>query len=180
MDTQHVSPGSILNRLVEGKILEPSSLAFLKASLDPWHDTKIDNLKGVPDMKVGKSLVYDYVSELQIAKNTSPSPLPVGNWSCRIGNLPTSTYEPVRSATCYGALLLNGVLDNLAVSNVMVTYAQDGADHPDTGLLAAPAAAQFLQIPPDFLQGQATLIGMGIEVINTTPDLTSSGFVFRR
>lgn len=169
---------ALLDKLVENKQIEPSSRAFLKAAIDPWHDTAITDLRGVPDLKTGSSVVFDVVREISISKSTGPTALPAGPWQFRVAVLPITSNTNMKASTLYGGLIEFPVGTSTAgISNILVSYGTNGADFSNVGDNATNPGGQFLEIPSDFLGGQMNLIGLGVELINTTPELVASGLI---
>jgi len=93
----------ILNDHLASKTISPAGLAWLTLAVDPWHDTAVTGLEGMPDQGIGKSVSFQVVQEVSISKGSSPTTLPAGNWSCRIGTLPILTYLNVSPGQFYGA-----------------------------------------------------------------------------
>lgn len=167
---------AILNRLVENKNLRPESMSWLTAALDPWHDTPIENVQGIPDRTTGKSVVFSLTQEYSISKANSPVALPAGNWSFRVSNYPILSTVNVSSGilrgNCFG--MSN---NNYIFVPVQVGYAQDGAAFSPTAIGGLPGNSQGVQIPPAFTKGTVKLLSMGIEIINTTSSLYKQGLV---
>lgn len=170
--------GSILNRLIQTKILSPQSVAALKVALDGWHDTTIGDFAGIPDRHVGKLFTFDDVAEISITKTSSPVALPAGPWACRIAANPFSSRTTLKPGACRGSMT---TMDNSAplsvTSNVLVSYTQDGTDFADVGVGGVSENTQLMSMSPEFLTSKLTLAGCAIEVVNTTPTLTVGGLV---
>jgi hypothetical protein len=167
----------ILNKLVEGKVLTPEGLAWLTIAVDPWHDTAVKGMNGMPDQGIGKSVTFQVVQEYQISKANSPTPLPPGNWSVRIGNFPWLTTQELKPGLFYGELVTQGPPSTAGLGvPVQVNYAQDGVDFADLAVTGT-ANAQGCSVPEEFLQGVTKVCGMGIEVINTTAILNKQGLM---
>jgi len=161
--------------LVANKQLSPAGLAWLTAAIDPWHDTIINGVEGMPDQTTGKSVVFQVVQEYEINKNTSPVPLPPGNWSCRVANNPILVTEPVRGGQYYGDIMsLEGGLS--LVVPVQVNYTSAGGDFGSVAV-GGTANAQGCSMPTNFTKGVIKVCGMGIEVINTTSVLHKQGLM---
>lgn len=168
----------LLNDLVASRTLSPAGLAWLTLAVDPWHDTAVTGLEGMPDQGIGKSVSFQVVQELSISKNTAPVALPAGNWSVRIGNFPKLTPENVSPGFFYGAVVHQDNATANLLQSVAVQYAQDGADFPDVGIASLyPANPQGVSLPIEYTQGVVKVLGVGIEVINTTSSLYKQGLV---
>lgn len=160
------------------KKLTDAGLAWLTLAVDPWHDTTVTGLRGLPDNGVSKSVTFQVVQEYPISKNNSPVALPAGNWSCRIGNFPKLVNETLASGQYWGDVITqnNAPGTGEVLIPVQVNYAQDGADFADCAVIAL-ANAQGCQMPVEFTKGSVRVIAMGIEVINTTASLQKQGLV---
>lgn len=170
----------MLQDLVSSRTLTPAGLAWLTLAVDPWHDTAVTGLEGLPDQGIGKSVSFQVVQEYSISKNNSPIALPAGNWSVRIGNFPTLTPQLVAPGFSYGDIVSqdNVVGQRRLMQSVQVNYAQDGADFDDVAYSGVfPANAQGCSLPTEYTQGVIKVLGVGIEVINTTSALYKQGLV---
>jgi hypothetical protein len=168
---------AILDRLVQGKILTPEGLAWLTIAVDPWHDTAVKGMNGMPDQGIGKSVTFQVVQEYQISKLNSPVPLPAGNWSCRIGNYPWLTTQTLNPGLFFGEIVTQQPASTSVFGvPVQVNYAPDGADFSSVAVNVL-GNAQGCQVPTEFLQGVTKVCGMGIEVINTTAILNKQGLM---
>ena len=171
-----LTPGNVLAKLVASKTITEASASALKVATDPWHDTTINNFSGIPTTHVGKLFVFDDVQEITINKQSSPNALPAGKWSFRVGAFPFAARQSLRTGRIFGT---GGSIDNSAptnvVSNVLVSYAQDGTDFQTVGIGGVGEQNQFLQMSDQFMTAGLTLCGMGIEVIDTTPELYKGG-----
>lgn len=170
-----LTPAAILNQLVADRVLTPAGLAWLKLACDPWHDTAVNGFTGMPDQGIGKSVTFQVVREYQISKVTSPTALPAGNWSVRIGNFPILENAPVTPGLYYGDVVSQAGTASLMVP-VQVNYAAEGADFVDTAVGGIPNA-QGCSLPNDFTKGLVKVCGVGIEVINTTSTLHKQGLM---
>lgn len=170
-----LTPAAILNQLVIEKTLTPAGLAWLKLACDPWHDTAVNGFTGMPDQGIGKSVTFQVVREYQISKVNSPTPLPPGNWSCRIGNFPICEATQMSPGLYYGDLISQTNTDSQALVPVQVNYAAEGVDFAD--LTTGGIALQGCSLPTEFTKGVAKVCGVGIEVINTTAVLNKQGLM---
>lgn len=174
--TKGMNGGQILQKLVEEKAITPQGLSWLTLAVDPWHDTAVTGFEGLPDQGIGKSVTFQVVQEISISKNTSPVPLPAGNWSVRIGNYPILQDMNVNPGVYYGDVVTqNNAVNNLLVP-VQVNYAADGVDM-DSVAIGGLANPQGISLPPEFCKGIVKVCGIGIEVINTTAELQRQGLM---
>jgi len=166
----------ILDELVATRQLTPAGLAWLTLAVDPWHDTAVTGLEGLPDQGIGKSVSFQVVQELNISKNTSPGTLPAGNWQCRIGNFPILTPEQLAPGLFYGDVCFQDNTNAQLLQSVAVQYEADGVDFQSTGVYSVfPANQQGVSLPVEYTKGVMKIIGVGIEVINTTSSLHKQG-----
>lgn len=159
-------------------MLTPAGLAWLTAAVDPWHDTAITGMHGMPDQGVGNSITFQVIQEYQISKNNSPVTLPAGNWAVRIGNFPTLIKQVMITGNFMGEVVTQDA--NIAANQrvmipVQVNYAQDGVDFADLGV--NDINPQGCSLPTEYTAGILKVCGMGIEVINTTAQLNLQGMM---
>lgn len=168
----------MLEELLLKHQVSPGGVAWLKLALDPWHDTSVDGFSGFPDEGIGKSVCFSVTQEYSIGKLRAPTPLPAGNWSCRIGNFPILTRELVARGFMTEEVFNQPTSTGYNLMPVQVDYAQDGADFASVGDASLyPANAQGCTLPEEYTQGTVTVCGMGIEVVNTTADLQKQGLM---
>jgi hypothetical protein len=162
----------ILQKLLDEQKLSPEGLAWLTVATDPWHDTKIKGVAGMPDGQLGDSLVFQVVQELVIVK---PVTLGAGNWKVRVANQPFLQMQTVGPGKYYGDVvsLDNSVTFNRELWPVQVNYALDADDFAST----VPVGSAGIELPQEFTKGTVKLIGMGIEVFNTTAEINKQGTV---
>jgi hypothetical protein len=162
----------ILQKLLDEQKLSPEGLAWLTVATDPWHDTKIKGVAGLPDTQVGDSLVFQVVQELVIVK---PAALGAGNWKVRIANQPFLQHQDVGPGTYYGDVVSidNSLAFGRELWPVQVNYALDASDFAST----VPLGSTGIELPQEFTKGTIKLIGMGIEVFNTTAEISKQGTV---
>jgi hypothetical protein len=119
--------------------------------------------------------VFSVSQEYNIDKANSPVALPAGNWSFRVGNHPILEPSPVKEGKYYGDTLVQQGLGRL-INPVQVNYSASGTDFESTaidGILNAQGCA----LPVEFTQGVIKVIGMGIELINTTAEIEKQGLI---
>jgi len=168
----------VINRLIQDKILTANSVAALKVALDGWHDTTIHDFTGIPDKHVGKLFTFDDVAEIAISKTSSPVALPAGPWQVRIHAYPFGDRKLVKTGACRGSMTSwDDSVSTGILSNVNLSYAQDGTDFIGPGVGGVSEPTQIMQMSPEFLTSKLKLCGMAIEVVNTTPTLTVGGLV---
>jgi hypothetical protein len=163
----------MLEELVEKRVLSKAGLQWLTIAVDPWHDTTVVGLEGIPDEGIGKSVSFQIVQEYAIAKNRAPVTLPPGNWSCRIANYPFIDTQAIKSGQYRGDVVSQSGV-SFTLTPVQVNYATDGADFPDHGIAGISGGCS---IPQEYTKGILKIIGMGIEVVNTTAQLNKQGLM---
>lgn len=176
--TMERNNGSILQKLIANKVMSPQSVAALKVALDAWHDTTITDFSGIPDKHVGKVFTFDDIAEVSISKSSSPVPIASDKWSVRICAYPFGNELTLFSGNMIGsAIEVNNGGGATKVSNVLISYADDGVDFTPTGVGGVAEKTQFIGMDPKFLTSKLKVCGLGIEVINTTPALSIGGQV---
>lgn len=155
-------------------LISDEGKAFLIATLDPFHDSQIQNLAGYPDIEVSPSVVRMVKQSMTISK---PPGLAAGDWNCQIVQWPWAKLLPFRQS-------------NSRTNNVIAT---DAPTQPKGGLQVLACltsdVGQFdpnnvgvisfgaLELADDILQGSNRLIGAGYEVHNTTAQIYKQGAV---
>lgn len=146
-------------------------MRWLVLATDPWHDNPVSDVHGMPDSEIGDSLVFPVTQELQIKK---PSSLAAGNWGVKIASYPLAAEVDMSLADRVDVFFQETSATDYAIAPVCCTFANDGSDFPD---LPTGADAMFVQLPSEYTKGPFKIIGMGIEVINTTSELYLQGLV---
>lgn len=170
-----------INALVDQGILTEPGKQWLTIALDPWHDTEVTGLRGLPDEGIGKSVVFQLIQEYSISKNTAPAVLPAGNWKIRVVNYPfigvSSDPEghTMSPGLSYGDIITQDNTTTLLVP-VQVNYAADGVDFTDTAV-SGLSNAQGCNLPSTLTKGTFKVIAMGIEIVNTTAVLNKQGLM---
>ena len=75
-----------------------------------------------------------------------------------------------------GASITNGG-NSSPLLPIAVQYAADGVDFADLGVGGVQIGLQGIEMPREYLQGVVKVLGVGIEVINTTSELYKQGLV---
>jgi len=153
-------------------LITPEGRDFLVATLDPFHDSQLQNLAGYPDIEVSPSVVRIIKQSITIAKGTGVA----GDWDCQIvqwpwlKNLPfsQSTARVDNSIQSFGNTQPLGGLQILQVPSISGNF---DLNNP------AVVATGALEIQDDLLQGSNRMIGMGFEVHNTTAEIYKQGSV---
>lgn len=170
----------IMQRLVGENRLTQTGKDWLIAALDPFHDSQLDNLEGWPDVECGASVVRCVKQSFTVA--VPPTGVAVGaNWDAHVLVWPTMVpTELVATQNRLGNVALGQPLPLVApfaaVGGVQVIGMPSG-----TALsILRPAGSNnslvgATTLDPIYTKGSGRLIGMGVEVHNTTADLYRQG-----
>jgi len=170
----------ILNRLVSENKITSTGRDWLVAALDPFHDSQLDNLEGWPDTECGASVVRCIKQSITIAVPTS---MAAANWDCHVvvwpflnsngatfspnlrnTNIITGPVFPVSSAVA--------IAGGVTISGMKSGSSWQMIDNP--GFCERIAS---IDLDNSYTQGAGRLLGMGVEVHNTTADLYKQGSV---
>lgn len=155
-----------------GKLSE-EDLAYIKCATDPYHDHTIRGCTGIPDDYVGKSITEVFTLTQDIS---TPYAAGSGNWGCRIYNNPLLGYGQVVKSIMLGNTFNQEVPAGVApynyasLSTLNVDYVSGSGNFQDY-----PTNSDFEGLAQDALNGEIKVIGLGIEVINTTAELNKQG-----
>jgi hypothetical protein len=152
-------------------LITPEGKDFLVATLDPFHDSQLQNLAGYPDIEVSPSVVRMVKQSMTISKSAA---LPAGDWDCQIVQWPWLKRMPFAQSTAR----INNAVSTWAVvqplGGLQVIECPTAVGSFDLNL---PTTISFggLEVQDDMLQGSNRLIGMGFEAHNTTADIYKQG-----
>lgn len=141
------------------------------AALDPFHDERISDLEGWPDLKCDPSVVR------MVKKSITISPLEAG------GNIVIYTLplvNDVAMSLAYRAGPGNNFIDKtypLYTGHYGGTYVQRYKASEANAMLNVHDDSQTLAPDDDYLKGECRIIGWGIEVHDVTPELYKAGTV---
>lgn len=164
-----------LKRLVDLKLLTQAGLKWLIVAGDPWHDTPVTGVEGLPDANLGKTVVYPVNQEIQLTK---PAGLPAGNWSCRITTGRTGKNTAMTRVTGKPGILFpssDAATHLYAPVNIESRSDSAGAFPDGFPQIAASNVFNFLEIPLEHKVGTYRVIGWGLEGVNTTASLNMQG-----
>lgn len=157
----------------EGKLTN-AGRDFLIANLDPMHDLQLNELRGWPDLTTAASITLCIKQSTQISIPDGST----GLWDCIIQMNPILDLQQV-----IGWSRVNDMMNspNAAIHQdlAMVTcksYAGSAAGGPYR-LGDIPTRDDPIPLPQAYCSGNARLIGLGVEVNNTTADLYKQGTV---
>ncbi len=145
---------------------------WLIASLDPMHDTRLDNLEGWPDLETASSVVRCIKQSVTVATNQGAS----ANWDCHVVQWPWLDSLNSKRWLRSGASGANRILDTpLGTFNAGGLQIYGMPADGDLDITAGGIAE--LTIDPEFSQGPGRVVGMGFEVVNTTAEISQQGLV---
>jgi len=178
-----------LTDLISAGALTPEGKNWLIEATDPFHDEQII-LSGFPDMNVAASTVQCIKSTQSIKKSASITDN--GNWDCNICLWPAPNQLPgLTQVSTNGSTPSNS-------NHLLEVFSEETSDmvpFPIGGVTAfsvptgeptygggAPGGGYStddctLSLPTKYLDGSCRIIGMGLEVINTTAPLYKQGEV---
>jgi len=134
------------------------------------HDTQLPNLCGWPDLVSTSSVVRCIKQSVPISM---PNAFSTTTWDCHVvgwnwfQNLACNTFTRTNNIKAVGGSAANATGGVMAYAVV--------AGQP-LAIATAPVVAQ-ITLDPSYTIGSARIIGIGVEVINTTSDLNRQGTV---
>jgi len=159
----------VMDSALSTGLLSTAGWAFLKLATDPWHDNKVPEFRGVPDVNEGNSVICSVMQELSISK---PGALAAGNWNVRITTNPVARSVTMWDNVCYTNTSQNWNETALTMIPIQVDFSSGSADFPD---YSTAATSTGLSIPAAYLNGPYKVVALGIEVCNTTAVLYQQG-----
>jgi len=166
-----------MQRLAAHTGLSAAGHDFLIAALDPMHDNQLQNLQGWPDVESAPSVVRCFKQSVPI---TVPSGI-IGNWDCLINSWPlledisaniwSRNIPPFQGNNIVG--LITTPASPIVIGGVTAYGTTSGTDFN----LGNAGVTNIAQISTDSfrLTDPGRVIGMGIEVVNTTSALNRQG-----
>lgn len=166
-----------INRVTRGeRILEMMSKRgaitetgkdFLIAAVDPMHDKQLASLEGWPDVETSGSIVRCIKQSIPLA-----SPFPTGNWDAQIFLWPWLEELPFDKHGRNN----NTIQGNPLLGSQLFGGVQVFATQTDFSNLAG-LGYKTVTLDPTYTSGASRVIGLGIEVTNTTASLYKQGQV---
>jgi len=169
----------LLNRLVTENKITSCGRDWIICSLDPFHDSQLDNLEGWPDMECGASVVRCVKKSVTVKK---PALSISGNWDCHIQAWPMLQRNVV--AATIGRL--NNVFNTHAyplavasgaIGGVQISGSVAGTDWQPIDDATKTISIAHIELDAEYTQGSGRLIGMAFEVHDTTAELYKQGSV---
>lgn len=160
---------------------------WLIAALDPFHDTQLPRLEGIPDLADSPSVVQCIKQTMTIS---CPAAITTGTWDCHVIDLPFDNLQSMGSAQIGG--YATGTIGAGSAGNSFVNYPTGGnlrsfggltAVAVQTGQSTNPVAPPQNQIsslvtPGAFSTGNYRKVASGFEVLSVGPKLYKSGTVY--
>jgi len=154
---------------------------WLIQALDPYHDTA-RTPTGYPDTNANSSVIQVVKQSYQLV-----TPIAAGNWDCNVVMLPwinpitmTQTVNGGNQVPPRNILTQPNpaTTTDVVVGGIQVLAAASGGNLD----ISIPAVAgtninQSFSIPNTYLQGNSRVVGMAMEICNTTSDLNRQGLV---
>jgi len=150
---------------------------WLKAALDPFHDTPIA-CTGYPDTTCGASVVQCYKAS---ATYTCPSSVTSGNWDVAFYMDSSPMQYSLQSFTVVGTTQFP-VYSTVAATSLAsfggVSVVGVPSGTPITPYVAPSSGALgSIALPSSFTSGSYRIIAAGFEVVNTTAEINLQGLV---
>jgi len=161
-----------LQQAIESGKLSAQDIAYIKVATDPWHDTSVENFNGIPDDYSGKSITEVITATYELKTPFVGS----GNFNARIMTFPFLGSEATIRTANFGTAGYQEVSAPSPKNNVNIATATI-----DYSLAAAfddyPVYADQLTLPQEVLVGNVKVAGLGVELVNTTAELTKQGLL---
>jgi len=163
------------------KGLSTGGKRWLVQALDPFHDSPI-SATGFPDVDNSNTICTVINSQLQIA---APASAGTGNWDCHVFSLPELytnqliVYNQLNNGTGYnitGSAPTSALFGTVNVHSVASgTTFFSSTTGTWGGTLPGAVTADSIGGNYNWVQGDSRLVGIGIEVINTTAEISLQG-----
>jgi hypothetical protein len=176
----------ILNTIAESLHMTPEATAWLTLSLDPFHDTEVQDYKGIPDSVTGSSLNPLIKRSITIS---CPTGITTGTWDCHVCMLPFDAIDatPLTFATVYGNQRGNLLDCNTGGSpfrrteNVCIlSYpTDDNTGYANPFRAGVPSTtsrrSDYLDLPSIQADGAYRVSYQAFEVVNSTAAINAQG-----
>jgi len=154
-----------------GTLTSEGKSAFI-AALDPFHDSRIDDLKGWPDLNTAPSVVRTLNYSTTVTSPGDSGCILVWTNPFFMPKDPTGVKNSFAEYNRAGNTLVQKTVFNYPFGSTMVMSFPDDADWR----LAAASSFNNLLVPEDeFLNGSSRVIGWGVEVHDVTAELYKQG-----
>lgn len=165
-----------LEKLAVRTGMTKQGLEWLKCAIDPFHDGRLE-VEGFPDASQGCSITQCVKQSITISR---PSSVTSGPWDAHVYFTPTSNTRTLHLSSLFG----NGMFETgnststMNLGGVTVVGGAPGCDlmlcnigGGDTVLVGS------VPIPPNYQKHRWRLIGVGMEVHDTTASLYKQGAI---
>jgi hypothetical protein len=165
-----------LAKLEQCHALTPEGRKWFTIATDPFHDEKIE-VAGYPDTNVTSSIVQTVKQQSSIA---CPAAITTGTWDVNIVMWPyaETTTNTVTRQRQNGVISPGGTISVFAIGGVTALAAQTPSGTYGSGAvvydLITPTLGNDIDVP-GYVAGASRIIGMGLEVVNTTAPLYKQG-----
>lgn len=162
----------LLTKIADRGGISPCGKDWLIAAIDPMHDTQLKDLQGWPDVESAPSVVRCIKKSMTLKAPTGIT----GNWDCHVFAVPWQNAMPFTGPNSrFGNLIQTWTAadPNLALGGVQAYGTNSGTA---LSFVTSPYVGG-LDLDATYAQGSSRLIGMGLEVVNTTSDLNRQGQV---
>lgn len=168
------SGNGLLNHYKKLNTLDDEQIAYVKARTDPYHDIPIHNLTGIPDGVPGKVLVYDITRFKTYTQADFGGLVPAENWNLAVMTFPVVDLIPMKAYNMRNNALTDLGVASYAGISPSVVFASCPSN-PDFINGANRCDAATMALPPGATSGGCKIIGMAIEVFDTTAELYKQG-----
>lgn len=177
MNSRMTRAQKILDGMEKRGSITPTGKAAVIAALDPFHDERIPDLEGWPDLKVDPSVVRT------VKRSITLEPLEEGG-AIMVSTLPLINPLPFYLGTRakYGNNYIDTFAAGLPMPAIGGTYVQlYKKSEADNGQMfnVTPGSGTTFNLAPDndYLTSECRVIGWAFEVHNVTPELYRGGTV---
>lgn len=160
-----------LERLAVRTGMTESGLQWLKAAVDPFHDTEL-SVDGYPDMTTSKSIVECVKQSVTVTVAGSPKDLLV-----RLDNSATNQQLIQQVNITNGNYYQNPAVFPGTTCGGCTIIAADSGSNLNQNTSANYSNTASMSVPARYLQRRSRVIASGFEVHNISPELVKGGSV---
>jgi hypothetical protein len=163
---------------LDGILKNDESRAWIKAVLDPFHDTQLD-VEGLPDMRLAPSVVQVHTQSMSI---TAPSSVGTGNFDCSV--LYTGIDCPISAADAPGKMITmsQSSIHTFDHTSIILSGGEFGALNIWAGATGnmstgSPGTANdtYAAMGSVLQTDRCRTIAVGVEIHNTTAEVYKQG-----
>lgn len=164
-----IDRGRLIEQAIASRKITPEGADWLTLRLDPYHDFN-KPVSGYPDADCYDTIVSAHNYEYNVTKPAGAA----GDWDAHVFTLP-STYFSADNGTVAGGTFTAAASMPMGLVNI----AKDDAGNPLFPTADPVVSANFSTTSvatfPEVENGFSRIIGMGIEIIDTTAELYKQG-----